>query len=167
MRSALRLRGLAVLLPFLGCSAFGLDSDLSSVDRATLEHFRGLFHCPVSGMTLGDAFSQRLGQNDCRVHGDGSPYVKYFAFHVGSGDVDATDHAPVRITMESSEVDSYLVLYSYSGTPLAVSDDFAYPDLDARIDVDLVEGDYAIAVRTASPGQTGEYRLSLERVASN
>jgi len=97
--------------------------------------------------------SGHLGKGDFIRRDDATYYDKYsFAGHVGQ---------KVTISMSSSALDAYLLLYD-SDLDLIAQDDDSGPDSDALITYTLpYDGDYYLDANQAVSGPTGSYTLLL------
>lgn len=72
----------------------------------------------------------------------------------------------LSITLRSIQFDGYLLVQPFPGgrSPLLARDDDSGGGSDARAEIVLPEdGDYVITVTSAQRGETGAYRLSVER----
>lgn len=75
----------------------------------------------------------------------------------------ADRNAKLAIRMDSSEFDTYLSLHS-NGTcegEAITTDDDSGGDMNALIEFDANPGTYSIRANTVSPGDTGDYTLSI------
>lgn len=155
-RSPLLLRLLLVAVPFLACDGSDPNHDQDPED---LDAIRTTFSCPSAVMSgLGGGRNSSLTESDCRNHGDG-PLIDYVGFRVPDG-----EHRNVRLTLNSTEFDPYLMLFNESGTVLAQHDDIDPPsNLNARIEMpNLAAGLYVIGVRPAIFNGSGPYDLSID-----
>lgn len=89
---------------------------------------------------------------------DNSRYDEY-RFRAAAGE-------RLRATMSSADFDAYLVWGSWTEagwTPIGSNDDGAHgTDSDLAIDVETA-GEYVLRANSLSPGQSGRYRVALER----
>ena len=69
--------------------------------------------------------------------------------------------AIVEIVMESSEVDSYLVLYDSTGTFIDENDDATDATSDARVEQPLEPGCYILMATTQHANEFGDYGLLM------
>ncbi len=75
----------------------------------------------------------------------------------------------LTITLRSIQFDAYLLVQRFPGgaSPLLARDDDSGGGSDARVELVLPEdGDYVITVTSAERGETGAYRLSVERMST-
>ena len=107
----------------------------------------------LSVLTLGDTIDGSLEASDDE-NADGSHY-DLFAVH-------PTTAGEIRIEMESSEIDSYLVLYDSAGTFLTRNDDASSLTLDARITAPLDAACYILLATSSFADEFGEYQITLE-----
>ena len=106
---------------------------------------------PESGTASGSWFS------DCNSNERDGSYARYFTFEV-------TDETVVTITLESSNADTYLNLWSGSnrtGTPVAFNDDHDGSLSVSEIQTTLAVGAYAIEATTYNTGETGSFTLAV------
>jgi hypothetical protein len=86
---------------------------------------------------------------------DGS-YYQEFAFTGQAGQ-------QIRILLESSDFDTYLILIDSAGNRIAENDDASSSTTDAEIIVTLPStGDYTVIVNSYEGGQQGRFLLTLE-----
>lgn len=111
-------------------------------------------------LTAGGAASGELAETDATLD-DGS-HFDVWTFHGTAGD-------RVTVTMTSTDLDSFLLLYQGSweaGEYLAEDDDGAGMP-DARISLTLpATGTYSVVANSYGGGETGRYELRLESAAS-
>ena len=95
-----------------------------------------------------------LGAGDPTLQ-DGS-YYQEFAFTGQAGQ-------QIRILLESSDFDTYLILIDSAGNRIAENDDASSSTTDAEIIVTLPStGDYTVIVNSYEGGQQGRFLLTLE-----
>lgn len=113
----------------------------------------GATACPfLSPITLGGSASATLSLGDCEWELDGS-YVDIYEFSIATA-------TTVQIDMSSSEVDSYLGLFTGANGFLAEDDDSG-GGTDARLVLSLNPGKYRIWANCTSGEQHGNYVLTV------
>lgn len=132
------------------CAAASLAACDDSPTDSELDEFQGCDR--VEGIGVPGNASGSLTGSDCTL-GDGS-YVDLYSFRVSGS-------RSVTITLRSSQFDSFLVLFSSSGT-VVDSDDDGAGGLDSRITMNLTAGTYVIAANSLDAGETGTYTLSVD-----
>lgn len=99
-------------------------------------------------------------QNGDQVSGDGSLYDVY-SFEGQAGQT-------VRILMESSEFDTYLVLVSPAGEVIATNDDITANNTNSEIQITLPQtGTYGIAANAYDSSDRGNYTLLVTDTDAN
>lgn len=94
---------------------------------------------------------------------DASDPVDLFDSHYELYRIQLEGATTVRIDMESTEFDSYLVLYDETGE-IAFNDDRDETTLDARLQEALQAGCYIVMATSFEAGEIGAYALSLNEL---
>lgn len=146
------LKPLRTLMLVLAASAvLGCDDLATGVDMSSFQN------CRVTAYQIGTTVSGTLSTSDCRLVIDGQQrdeFVDYYAFNLAS-------LRSVTIHMASTQIDSYLILWTRAGEVIA-SDDDGGTGLDARIVISLPAGDYIIGATSFWDNETGNYTLSSD-----
>lgn len=144
------------------------DIDRRTVLKGTLAlgataSVAGCSSLPIVGSDGGSSADLSYGDEvEDQIEDDGS--------NEPQGDGLATEHTfegsegdAVRITMDSSEMDTRLLLIDGEGEVIAENDDRAFGDFDSTIETTLPEdGTYSIWATTFMGSTMGEYTLVLE-----
>ena len=85
---------------------------------------------------------------------DDGTFYDVWVFHLDEDEV-------VRIDMESSQVDAYLLLFDENLNPIAQDDDSG-AETNAQIVAELDDGCYVVAANSFDAEETGSYTLSIE-----
>lgn len=124
----------------------------------TLSFAQGLT-CQTAELTPGTALDGALDANDCALRdaissGTSTAYAKRFTFSLAEA-------AVVTLSAESSEFDTFLVLYATDPTRLAGSNDNA-PDhpTNSKLVANLPAGSYVAIVSSPRPGLTGRFKIN-------
>ncbi len=113
--------------------------------------FEVLEPCPVQAYTLGTTVNGTLAATDCTFQDD--TYVDYYGFTLANP-------RQVTITLRSTEIDAYLVLFSSTAAVLEEDNNDGGGN-DAQIVRTLAPGTYYIAANSFSV-ETGSYTLSTQ-----
>ncbi len=108
-------------------------------------------------ITLGQTVTGTLLDTDCRLN-DNSYVDKYV--------LTLTEDTPVRISMTSALVDSYLILQDFTTGAIVAENDDGNGDTGSRIEQLVPAGKYVIGANSFDANQFGDYKLTVERAAS-
>ena len=154
MRLSLISSVLFLGLVFAGCDSNDLSGGTSTPsDLATLATALGC--ATVLPTSPGQTHSGSLASNDCSppFTGDNSK-IDFYGFRL-------TQSMNLTINLESSDFDSFLVLFNSSADVLETDDDSGV-GLDSRITTSLEPGLYAIGANSAfTTADLGSYTLSV------
>jgi putative transposon-encoded protein len=122
-------------------------------NRSTTETTNGGDPCDFAvSAAIGQTHGGALNNTDCQL--DDNSYADFYTFQGNQGQ-------QVTITMNSSQIDSYLGLANMSGT-FTMEDDDSGGGWTARIIATLPEtGTYVILANSASPNEFGGYTLTI------
>ncbi|CAN5187091.1 hypothetical protein BH23GEM2_BH23GEM2_09560 [soil metagenome] len=107
---------------------------------------------PVAGVTVPGAIAGALSTSDCPL-----PTGEYVDFYV----LEVTARSIVRFRAVSSAVDTYLILLTSAGRPVAENDDDGASRNSEMVAV-LGPGTYHVGVTSFGPGETGAYTLTTD-----
>lgn len=107
--------------------------------------------CDPMPIEVGETRDGTLDSGDC-ARGGGA--------HQETWSLVVPDETTVRIDLESTAFDAYLILRDDLGEVLAVDDDGG-SDVNARIERTLAAGSYEIVASSFATGETGAYTLSV------
>jgi hypothetical protein len=144
------LRPLAVTVSILlvaGCGDSGTEPNLQSFQN-----------CAVAAYQLGTTVNGTLTTSDCRLTYQGSQfgeYVDQYGFTLESS-------RTVTVTMTSTQVDAYLIIWNRANGQIVDEDDDGAGGTNARIVRMLPAGNYVIGATTYDAGETGSYTLSSQ-----
>ena len=105
--------------------------------------------CNIGRVNCGDDIARRVSVSDCRR--DNDQPLDLYSFVVEDG-------GPVRISAESSDFDTYLLLYAEDCTILRSNDDCI--GRNSCIETDLPPGSYHIGVSSFGASAVGTFQLS-------
>ena len=112
------------------------------------------FACVTQGAPCNTTVFGELSTGDCVLEVDGSLYDAWT--------FQATAGQTVRITMHSTAVDPYLILYDPRGDFLEENNDYPGGGNDSRITWTIDEtGTYTVFANSFEAGQTGAYSLEI------
>ncbi len=135
-----------------GVKGWSAGTDLAAVSM----HKTRAAKMPGLATKAAESFFGTFETDDTQLD-DGS-YVDLYNLSAEAG-------AEITISMISSDVDSYILLYRVvdGGTELVAQDNDSYGDGDARLTVTMPSaGAYIIAANTAVAGETGGYLLQYD-----
>ena len=95
---------------------------------------------------------------------DASDPVDLFDAHYELYRIELEGATTVQIDMESTEIDSYLVLYDANEDEIAFNDDRDDTTLDASLEVSLEPGCYIVMATSFEAGEIGAYTVSLSEL---
>jgi hypothetical protein len=147
MKASLPLAVTLSILLVAGCRDSGTEPSLQSFQN-----------CSVAAYQLGTTVSGTLTTSDCQLTYMGlqsGEYVDQYGFTLGSS-------RGVTVTMSSTQVDSYLIIWNRATGQIVAEDDDSGGGTDARIVTTLPAGNYVIGATTWDPGETGTYTLASQ-----
>jgi adhesin/invasin len=114
--------------------------------------------CPApSVISLGVTTGGQLGSTGCRL--TSGEFVEFYQFTVAQ-------QSTVRLTMNASAFDPYVILLRENGAPVAENDDLAPGvDMNAEAFAILAPGTYVIAATSAIVGESGPFTVRIETTA--
>jgi len=99
-----------------------------------------------------------IANGDTILEQDGSLYDEY--------SFTAAEGMKIIITMDSTEIDPYLILLNPEGTKVGENDDIASDNRNAKIEmVAPARGSYRVIANTYEKGQLGAYSLRIQTLA--
>lgn len=107
---------------------------------------------PVANVTVPGGATGALGTSDCPL-----PTGEFVDFYV----LEITARSIVRIRAASSAFDTYLLLSTSSGRPVAENDDDG-ASFNSELVAVLEPGIYRVGVTSYAPGETGAYTLTTD-----
>lgn len=122
------------------------------------------FRCRPEPIVAGETVQGVLGANDCFYDPRVDAYSKLFTF-------DAKQGQAINIALQSTEIDTYLLLLAPNGSVFAIDDDgfdrfgtnSRLPALAGNLQLP-VAGKYTIVATTYDPEEVGSFNLRLEFV---
>lgn len=135
----------------IGVAGGSVDITATIGGERDSQTFDVLEPCPVQEYTLGTTVNGTLATTDCTFQ-DGT-YVDYYAFALANP-------RQVTITLRSTQIDAYLVLFSATSAVIEENDDGGGGS-DAQIVRTLAPGTYYIAANSFAL-ETGGYTLSTQ-----
>ncbi|HEX6588897.1 MAG TPA: hypothetical protein VF039_07740 [Longimicrobiales bacterium] len=87
--------------------------------------------------------------------------VTYLGTRYQAYALDFAAPAGMKVSMSSSDVDSYLSLHDSTGAFLEANDDASRSTLDAELDLTLEPGCHILMATTASADELGEFELNV------
>jgi len=119
----------------------------------------GLLAVGCSPDPIDETHQGRIEDGDTVLEQDGSLYDEY-TFRAAEG-------MKIVITMDSTELDPYLILLGPDGNKVGENDDVAPPD-DTNAKIEMVApaaGTYRVIANTYEKGQLGAYTLRIQTAA--
>lgn len=120
------------------CAGGGADPDIVCTDLPRID--------------VGESVNGSLTTADPR-----SIYGSYFDLY----SLQLTTGQEVTVDLQSTEIDSYLVVYDEDGGKIAENDDANDETFDASLTLDLAPGCYRIEATSFEAEETGSYTLSV------
>ena len=116
----------------------------------------GLVGCSVD--PIDETHAGRIENGDSVLEQDGSLYDEY-TFSAGEG-------MKIVVTMDSTEIDPYLILLNPEGDKVGENDDISAENRNAKIEmVAPARGSYRVIANTYEKGQLGAYSLRIQTMA--
>jgi uncharacterized protein (TIGR03437 family) len=122
----------------------------------------GVSNCAAATAGLGQSIDGALSGNDCRSTLDPETYADRYTFTGQAGQ-------QLTVKMSSSSIDTFLLLFGPDGKVMEWNDDFEYssnamtPGAGGYVELST-NGIYTIEATSFGPGETGAYRLDINRI---
>ena len=126
------------------------NDTLTATELAALET---VFGCDVVALSLNSGTNRTIDGSDCTLAN--GHRVEYVAFKLANAAM------PLSVTMTSTEVDAYVILFDGASNRLGENDDITPDQTDALLEIDLAPGIYVVGATTFEADEEGAYRLDV------